>query len=76
MTKGRQRTYWTGEELDSPSWVDIPEEADRMGMLVGDVEIEYNLTTQKLTISDSVDLDVFVQIDVRPIRLMLQNIPD
>ena len=67
------KTYWTGSDLDSPSFEHVPNEANRIGIVVGDIEMEYCLLSESLTIRDSVDLDEFIKIDCRPIRLLLDS---
>ena len=68
----RVKTYWTGPELDSECYEIIPEEADRIGLSINDLEIELDLKTLELTIRDSATLDEFLRFDTKIIEGVYQ----
>jgi hypothetical protein len=62
------RTYWTGPQMDSESYEIIPQDADRIGLSVNDLEVEIDLTSLELIIRDSSTLDEFLRFDCKIIE--------
>jgi hypothetical protein len=64
----RVKTYWTGPDMDSEDYKIIPESADRIGLMVNDMEVEIDLSTLELIIRDSSTLDEFLRFDTKIIE--------
>jgi len=64
----RIRTFWTGPQMDSESYEIIPQEADRVGLSINDMEVEIDLNSLELTIRDSSTLDEFLRFDCKIIE--------
>lgn len=64
----RVRTYWTGPEMDSENYIVVPQDADRIGLIINEMEVEINLTNLELTIRDSATLDEFLRFDCKIIE--------
>jgi len=64
----RIRTYWTGPEIDSESYINVPQEADRVGLSINDMEVEIDLNSLELIIRDSSTLDEFLRFDTKTIE--------
>ena len=62
------RTFWTGPEMDSENYEIIPQDADRIGFSVNDLEVEIDLNSLELTIRDSATLDEFLRFDTKIIE--------
>jgi len=62
------RTYWTGPQMDSESYEIIPQDADRIGLTVNDMEVEIDLNSLELIIRDSSTLDEFLRFDCKIIE--------
>jgi len=64
----RIRTFWTGPQMDSEDYMIIPQDADRIGFTVNDMEVEIDLNSLELTIRDSSTLDEFLRFDCKIIE--------
>jgi len=62
------RTFWTGPQMDSESYEIIPQEADRVGLSINDMEVEIDLNSLELIIRDSSTLDEFLRFDTKTIE--------
>ena len=51
--------------MDSESYEIIPQEADRVGLSINDMEVEIDLTSLELIIRDSSTLDEFLRFDCK-----------
>lgn len=54
--------------MDSESYIVVPQDADRIGLKVNDLEVEIDLTNLELTIRDSATLDEFLRFDCKLIE--------
>ena len=64
----RIRTFWTGPEMDSESYIVVPQDADRIGLKINDLEVEIDLSSLELIIRDSSTLDEFLRFDTKIIE--------
>ena len=54
--------------MDSESYEIIPQEADRVGLSINDMEVEIDLNSLELIIRDSSTLDEFLRFDTKTIE--------
>jgi len=54
--------------MDSESYIAVPQDADRIGLIINDMEVEIDLTNLELTIRDSSTLDEFLRFDCKVIE--------
>jgi len=54
--------------MDSESYIVVPQDADRIGFSVNDMECELDLSNLELTIRDSSTLDEFLRFDCKIIE--------
>jgi len=54
--------------MDSESYEIIPQDADRIGLTVNDMEVEIDLNSLELIIRDSSTLDEFLRFDCKIIE--------
>ena len=62
------RTFWTGPKMDSEDYKIIPQDADRIGLSINDMEVEIDLSSLELIIRDSATQDEFLRFDCKIIE--------
>lgn len=63
--KREARLYFTGKALDSESYQVVPDEMNRAGIAINDLEVEVDLDFLELKIRDSATLQEFLSIDLK-----------